>query len=70
MPTISIYVPSIGINSGFRSAFRSAGRFREVRASGAQMGGFLNPGGWGRCQSAFEGPSRAFKRFLGVLSGH
>lgn len=61
MPTISIYVPSIGINSGFRSAFRSAGRFREVRASGAQMGGFLNPGGW-------VGANQRLKGLLGPLN--
>lgn len=44
MPMIGIYVPSIGIKSGFRPGFGSCEWFRGVRAGGGRLAVFSNPG--------------------------
>ena len=44
MPTIGIYVPSIGINSGFGAGFGFPGRFRGVRADAGRLAVFSNLG--------------------------
>lgn len=62
MPTIGIYVPSIGINSGFRLAFWSVG------GSGGLVWRHSNVGD--RYQPAFKGPGRAFKSLLRAVEWH
>lgn len=67
MPMIGIYVPSIGIKSGFRPGFGSCEWFRGVRAGGGRLAVFSNrgeglmPTGLGRALRAFKTVFRGFE---------